>query len=126
MTEGPKIVVIDDTAEVLDLIEAVLSDEGFQVVLCQDASEALDTVAVERPALIIADLRMAGVRNWELVDALLVEPTTGKAPIIVCSGAAAELQAAEPRLRAQGGDVLVKPFDLDVLVRKVRQLIGTG
>jgi len=123
---GSKVVVIDDTAEILDLIEVVLTDEGFEVVACQDAAEALDTVAAERPDLVIADLRMAGVRCWELVDALMADPRTGQVPIIVCSGAAAELQAAEERLRAQGGDVLVKPFDIGVLVQKVRDLIDAS
>lgn len=122
---GPKIVVIDDMFEILDLIEVVLTDEGFRVVVCQDAAEALETVAAERPALVIADLRMAGVRRWELVDALIADPRTGRTPIIVCSAAAAELKDAEDRLRIRGGDVLTKPFDIDTLVAKVRGLIGT-
>lgn len=122
----PKIVVIDDTFEILDLIDVVLTDEGFEVVVCQVAADALDTVAAERPALVIADLQMAGVRQWELVDGLIADPRTGDTPVIVCSGAAAELMEAEDRLRAQGSDVLVKPFDLDVLVRKVRDLIAAS
>jgi CheY-like chemotaxis protein len=121
---GAKIVVIDDALEILDLIEVVLTDEGFQVVVCTVAAEALDTVAAERPDLVIADLRMAGVHRWELVDALIADPRTGRLPIIVCSGAAAELLEAEERLRASGGDVLVKPFDIGVLVQKVRELTG--
>lgn len=121
---GPKIVVVDDTDEILDLIEEVLTEEGFQVVLCQDASEALETVAAERPALVIADLRMSGVHGWELVDALLADQRTGRTPIIVCSGAAGELRDAEERVRAQGGDILVKPFDIEELIEKVHGLIA--
>jgi CheY-like chemotaxis protein len=123
---GPKIVVIDDTTEILDLIDAVLTGEGYRVVLCQDAANALDTVAAERPSLIIADLHMAGVDRWELVDGLIADPRTGRTPVIVCSGAVAELTAAESRLRAQGGDVLVKPFEIDALVSKVRALIDAA
>jgi CheY-like chemotaxis protein len=126
VNSASKIVVIDDTAEILDLIDVVLTDEGYEVVACQDAAEAIDTVALERPALVIADLRMAGVHRWELVDALIADPRTGRMPIIVCSGAAAELRAAEERLRERGGDVLVKPFDIEVLVRKVREMLGTA
>ncbi len=123
---SPKIVVVDDTFEILDLLEVVLTDEGFQVVLCRGAAQALDTVAVERPSLVIVDLRMAGVQSWELVDALIADPRTGRTPIVVCSGAAAELMEARERLRAEGGDVLVKPFDIEVLVRTVRELIGAS
>ncbi|MFN8635657.1 MAG: response regulator [Chloroflexota bacterium] len=124
MNDAPKIVVIDDTTEILDLIEVVLGDEGFVVVSCQDAASALDTVAAERPVLVIADLRMAGVQRWELVDALFDDPRTGRTPILICSGAAEELRAEQPRLVALGGDVLVKPFDIETLVGKVRDLIA--
>jgi len=124
MSERAKVVVIDDTTEILDLIEVVLSEEGFDVAPCQDASRALDTVAAERPALVIADLRMAGVHSWELVDALLTDPRTRRTPVLVCSGAAAELRAEEARLTGLGADVLVKPFDIETLVGKVHGLIG--
>ena len=126
LSPGPKVVVIDDTFDILDLIEVVLSDEGFQVVRCHDAAAALETVAAERPALVIADLRMSGVHRWELVDALIADPRAGRTPIIVCSGAAGEFREAEERVRAQGGDILVKPFDIDVLVQKVRELIAAS
>jgi two-component system, sensor histidine kinase and response regulator len=124
MTSGKKIVVVDDTAEILDLLTLVLSDEGYQVVCCRDGRYALDTILAEQPALVIMDLTMDGVRSWELVDALLADPRTASTPFIVCSGAVQALEAAEERLRALGGDVLVKPFDLDHLLEKVQAMIG--
>ena len=119
-----KIVVVDDTVEILELLTLVLSEEGFQVICCPDASQALDTVAAERPSLVIVDLTMAGVRSWDLVDALAADPRTGHTPFIVCSGAVQELHAAESRVRALGGDVLGKPFDIDRLIDKVQRLIA--
>jgi CheY-like chemotaxis protein len=126
VNELPKIVVIDDTPEVLDLLEILLSDEGFEVIRCQEAADALATVADTAPALVIADLRMAGVERWELVDALMTDERTAHVPVIVCSGAVGELRAAEPRIQARGGDVLVKPFDIQVLAGMVRRLIAAS
>lgn len=129
MSEAPsqlKIVVVDDTAEILELIDAILVEEGYAVVLCQDGTAAVEIVARERPALVIADLRMPGFESSELVDALLDDPRTHDLPLIVCSGAVAELQAARSRIHLHGGDVLVKPFDIAVLVRKVRELTGSA
>ena len=123
MDSREKLVVIDDTPEILDLLTMVLSDEGYQVVCCQDARRALDTVVAERPALVILDLTMDGMKAWDLLDALLADPRTERTPFIVCSGAVQELMAAEARLQALGGDVLIKPFDLDLLLGKVRELI---
>jgi CheY-like chemotaxis protein len=121
-----KIVVIDDTPEVLDLLDILLSDEGFHVVRCQEAASAVDTVVATGPALVIADLKMAGVDRWELVDALMTDERTAHLPLIVCSGAVTELRTAEPRIQAHGGDVLIKPFDIQVLVGMVKRLIAAG
>jgi CheY-like chemotaxis protein len=76
--------------------------------------------------LVIADLRMVGVERWELVDALMTDERTAHVPVIVCSGAASELRAAEPRIQAHGGDVLVKPFDIQVLADMVKRLIAAS
>lgn len=119
-----KIVVVDDTPEILDLIEAVLTDEGYEVLLCQEPPRAVEVIAAERPALVVLDLRMEGVGEWELVERLKSEPALAEIPIIVCSGAVDALRAAAPRLRAQGCDILVKPFDIDELVAKVDALLG--
>ena len=116
--------MIDDTPEVLDLLEILLSDEGFHVVCCQDAAVAVDTVASTQPVLVVVDLKMAGVDRWELVDALMTDVRTKHLPLIVCSGAVTELRTAEPRIRAHGGDVLTKPFDIQVLTSMVRRLIA--
>jgi DNA-binding response OmpR family regulator len=124
MSSGEKIVVVDDTAEILDLLTLVLSDEGYHVVCCPDGRQAFDTIVTERPALVIMDLTMDGVRSWELVDAVVADPRTARVPFLVCSGAVQALLDAEERLRAVGGDILVKPFDLDLLLEKVRDLIG--
>jgi CheY-like chemotaxis protein len=126
VNEESKIVVIDDTPEVLDLLEILLSDEGFAVIRCQHASDALKTVADSAPALVIADLKMAGVEHWELVDALMTDDRTAHVPVIVCSGAVAELRAAEPRIQARGGDVITKPFDIHVLAGMVKRLIAAS
>jgi DNA-binding response OmpR family regulator len=121
-----KIVVVDDSAEILGLLSDVLDDEGFQVVCCDAADAALETVASEHPALVILDLTMAGTLTWNLVDTLAADPRTRRTPFIICSGAVHELNAAEDRIRALGGDVLGKPFDLDQLLLKVRNLIASA
>ena len=85
--DAPKVVVVDDTAEVLELIVSVLADEGYAVVGCRDATRATATVLQETPALVILDLRMAGVDDWQVLAELRAEPRTAAVPIIICSGA---------------------------------------
>jgi two-component system response regulator (stage 0 sporulation protein F)/two-component system alkaline phosphatase synthesis response regulator PhoP/two-component system KDP operon response regulator KdpE len=119
-----KIVVVDDAPEILDLLDVVLGDEGFHVVSCDDADQAQEVIAAEGPALVIVDLTMAGVHTWGLIETLVDDPRTRAMPFIICSGAVPELRAAEERVRSLGGDVLVKPFDLDLLIEKVHGLIA--
>ena len=117
------VVIVDDTPELLDLIDSLLTDEGYRVIPCQQGVEAHAVIARERPGLVILDLRMGGVAEWEVLDALKADDATTDIPVIVCSGAVDELRAAEPRLRALGCDILIKPFDIDDLIRRVERSI---
>jgi DNA-binding response OmpR family regulator len=117
------IVIVDDTPELLDLLDALLTDEGYRVIPCQHATQAHELIAREQPDLVMLDLRMAGVAAWEVLDRLKADDATANIPVIVCSGAVDELQAAEPRLRALRCDILVKPFDIDDLVARVRRAV---
>ena len=117
------VVVVDDTPELLDLIDSLLTDEGYRVVPCRDATRALETIARERPDLVMLDLRMSGVDEWEVLDALKADRATADIPVIVCSGAVDELQGAEERLRALGCDILIKPFDIDDLIARVERAV---
>lgn len=126
MTSREKIVIIDDTADVLELVDILLTDEGYVVLACQDAGDALEMVAREQPALTIADLRMAGVQQWDLIDSLQNDPRTKRAPVIVCSGAVTDIRAAEARICERGGAILVKPFDITELIGLVQRLIAAS
>jgi CheY-like chemotaxis protein len=123
---GETIVVVDDTIEIRELLAEVLSLEGFRVVPCPDPLDALDTVVAERPALVIVDLTMAGVDGLAVVDQLAADPRTRATPFLICSGAVSEIHAVEAQIRSLGGDVLAKPFDLELLIRKVGTLTGTA
>lgn len=126
MSDQSSIVVVDDTPEILDLLAVVLADEGFDVICCDVAEQAVEVIADASPALVIVDLTMAGMQSWGLVDALTSDPRTRQTPFIVCSGAVQELRTAEARVRELGGAVLAKPFDLDDLTRMIRDLIQGG
>ena len=117
------VVIVDDTPELLDLIESLLTDEGYSVIPCQQGDQAHAVIVRARPDLVILDLRMGGVAEWEVLDALKADGATAGIPVIVCSGAVDELRAAEPRLRALGCDILVKPFDIDDLIGRVERAI---
>lgn len=117
------VVVVDDTPELLELLGSLLTDEGYRVIPCREGARAHELIARERPDLVMLDLRMAGVTEWEVLDALKADGATAGIPVIICSGAVDELRVAEPRLRALGCDILAKPFDIDDLIERVGRAV---
>ncbi|MCC6177079.1 MAG: response regulator [Chloroflexi bacterium] len=124
--DSATIVVVDDTPEVLELVTIILEDEGYHVVACQDGTQAEATIFRVRPDLVILDLRIAGVGEWQILDAIKANERTRQIPVIICSGAVRELQEAEGRLRSQGCDILSKPFEIDDLLSMVKRHVGTA
>ena len=119
-----KIVVVNDNQDFLELIETLLTDEKYRVRICQFGDAAYQFIKDEQPELLILDVRMVGIDEWQILDMVKLDPETSQIPVIVCSAAVREIEAAEARLREQNCDVLLKPFNIDELVEKVRGRIG--
>jgi CheY-like chemotaxis protein len=121
-----KIVVVNDNPEFLELVETLLSEERYAVSVCVHGDKAYQLIKAERPNLVILDVRMVGVDEWQVLDMIKLDPDTADIPVIVCSAAVREIEAAEARLREQKCDILLKPFNIDELIAKVQTHIGQG
>ena len=100
-----------------DLLEA---EEGYEVLIRRESSNAYAFVKEQRPDMVLLDMRMDGEeRGWSILELLTLDPETTSIPV-VCSAALTHLRDHEPLLRKYGVGVLPKPFDLDALVAKVR------
>lgn len=116
------IVVVNDDRTILELMRDILGNEGYQVVVADDADRAYHLIQSTPPRLAILDVRMAGFPNWQALDLLKRDPSTASVPVLVCSASAREMQEAEVQIRAQGCDLLYMPFEIDALIEKVGQL----
>jgi CheY-like chemotaxis protein len=121
---GKSVVVINDSPEMLELAESLLEDEDFDVKVALSGARALELVRTTLPDLVILDVRLPDVNGWDILQALKLDQRTASIPVLVCSAAIQELRELEPQLAGMGVDVLVKPFALDTLMRKVRALTG--
>ena len=110
----------DASPVVLDLVRDVLEEEGYRVTT---AAAALDLDEIKRigPDLVILDHMMAdgAGSGWELLREIKGDPTTAGLPVVVCTGAVQRVRAGEVILRDMGVPVVLKPFDIDELVRVV-------
>lgn len=120
----PRILVIDDTAVMLELYQEILSDEGYEIHL--DTGPTLDLQQVEQvaPDLIILDYLFGSeAQGLVMVQQLTMHPTTARIPVIVCTAAVDLIKAVQPDLERQGIAVLYKPFAIDDLLLVVAQVL---
>lgn len=81
---GP-ILVVEDNANVLELIETTLRFKGYPVVTARNGQEALERITQEKPALIITDILMPKMDGYSLAHALRKDPATRRIPFIFIS-----------------------------------------
>ncbi|MDI7277025.1 MAG: response regulator [Anaerolineae bacterium] len=79
------VLVVDDNADVLELVRRYLGLHGFRVATAQTAHEALDLACRLQPIAITLDLMMPGEDGWDLLQQLLNRPATASIPVVVCS-----------------------------------------
>lgn len=126
---GETILVVDDEATNRDLLEAILTQDGYKVGLAEDGPQALARVAASPPDLILLDLIMPGMSGLEVCQALKQEPRTAEIPVIVVT-ALGQVSAKEAALTRGADDFVTKPVRADDLraraaamlkVRRIRQ-----
>ena len=117
--------VVDDDPDALSLMERILTDEGFELIKVSNATEVGLKAAQLSPDLILLDFLMPEVNGFEVAKALRENELTRSTPIMAVTCLTKE-QDIE-RIFACGADeYLAKPFRVEQLLEKVRELIGRG
>lgn len=125
----PRVTVVDDDADVLDLFREILEEDGFTVVTFAEALSGIERIVRSRPSLLVVDLlldpRREQLSGLQLVHAARSSEQLRSVPIIVCSADPQTLEAAWPDLMERG-DVhqLSKPFNLATFERVVATALG--
>jgi len=118
------ILVINDTQDVLDAIQMVLEEAGYDVTTRTEPTTTAADIEQIQPDLLILDMLFAGKNvGWELIQALRLHPATAHLPVIVCTAARREVTESESILLGKGVTVVYKPFDIDDLVAAVEQAL---
>ena len=116
-----RILVVNDTQEILELFRELLEEEGYEVVLYSFAITDMREIERIRPDLIILDYIFGGERaGWQMLQKLKMRRTTATIPVIVCTAAIREVREIEGYLQAQGITLVAKPFNLDDLFEAIR------
>lgn len=123
---APKhIAVANDDTVFLQLMDDLLSDEGYETTIMKISSEAFERIKALQPDLVILDIWMQRADSgWEVLNLIRLDPVTARIPVIVCSTDVRDLEAKETLLRSLNCDILPKPFNLELLLDKVNEAIG--
>lgn len=130
MTEPirPRISVVNDNPEFLELMSAILDeDAGYDVTLFDGEKTTIAEIVASRPDLLIVDLVLGGASGWEIVALSRAQPELAELPILICSADVAALRERSDELERIGNvHILEKPFSLDEINEAVARLIGRG
>lgn len=115
-----RVLVVDDEPNIVDVVSMALRFHGFEVASAATGEEALAAVTAFRPQLMVLDVMLPDMEGFEVAQRLGAE--RGQVPIIFLTAR----DAAEDKLRGLttgGDDYMTKPFSLEELLARVRNLL---
>lgn len=121
MTESrPKILIVDDDADLLELLSIRLSAAGYETEAVQNAEAALNHLDVSRPQLVITDMQMGGMDGMALFEH--IHRTTPTLPVIILTAHGTIPDAVAAAQRGVFG-YLAKPFDSKTLLAQIARAL---
>lgn len=119
---SPKILVVDDEEDLLELLRFNLSGEGFSVTCAATGEDALDKLKAELPDLILLDLMLPGIDGLDVARRLKSQGKTKEIPIVMLTARGEEGDIVKG-LEMGADDYVTKPFSRKVLAARIRAVL---
>lgn len=118
-----KLLLADDSVTIQRVIELTFADEDIDVLAVGDGKQAIDRTVSERPDIVLADVGMPERDGYEVAAFIKGHPELAHIPVLLLTGAFEPID--ENRARAVGCDgVLVKPFEPQMVINRVKDLLA--
>jgi DNA-binding response OmpR family regulator len=119
-----RIMVINDTQEILEMFRDLLEQEGYEVILSSFTIQDMDEVLRHKPDLIILDYIFGGERlGWQMLQKLKMRRDTATIPVVICTAAKRQVEEIEGHLTAMGVGIVLKPFNIDALLITIKNTL---
>ncbi|MCK8458536.1 response regulator transcription factor [Sphingomonas faeni] len=120
-----RIIYVEDDDLIADIVKSLLTDAGYLIGVISHGTLAYETIAFKKPDLVILDRSLPGMQGIEILRRLRATPDTYLIPVLMLTATGGHEQIDEG-LGAGADGYLVKPFEPDVLIRKVESIIANS
>src|SRR5262249_8381323 len=119
------ILIVDDEADIRDLVAGILQDEGYETRTARDSDDAMASIKTRRPNLLFLDIWLQGSRldGLQLLDSVKVEHPD--LPVVMISGHG-NIETAVAAIKQGAYDFIEKPFKADRLVLVADRALETS
>lgn len=118
-----KLLLADDSVTIQKVIELTFADEDIEVIAVSNGAQAISIAPMERPDIVLADVGMPERDGYEVAAFIKRTPSLSHVPVLLLTGAFEPID--EGRAKAAGCDgVLVKPFEPQMVISRVKDLIA--
>lgn len=118
-----KVLIVDDSATERHVLEQIMEEAGFEVITASNGEEGVAKAKAELPALVLMDVVMPGMNGYQATREIAKSKETAGIPVIICTSRGAETDKLWG-LRQGAQEYLVKPITKQVLMEKVRKVLG--
>lgn len=120
-----KVLIVDDTAIMLEMYARLLKNEGFQVRAARSGREALAAMGEQRPDVVVLDFMMPEMNGHEVLARMREDPALAAIPVILLSASEEDDAEVAARGFALGAnDYLQKPVNRKLLSERVRACLA--
>ncbi|HEB54218.1 MAG TPA: response regulator transcription factor [bacterium] len=121
----PKVLVIEDEPDILEVIQYNLGREGYKVLACRNGEQGLSRIRTDNPDLVILDLMLPGLDGVEVCRRVKSDPVTREIPIVMVTAKSEESDIVLG-LGLGADDYVTKPFSPRELVARVKVVLRRG
>lgn len=121
----PKLLLADDSVTIQRVIELTFADEDVQILTAGDGEQAIQRIQTERPDVVLADIAMPKQSGYDVAAFVKGTPELAHIPVLLLAGAFEPVDEAKARAAGSEG-VLVKPFEPQHVISRVRELLQRG
>jgi DNA-binding response OmpR family regulator len=117
----PRILIVDDENDFIELLQYKLAGHGYDLIVANDGVHALSQARLLKPDLILLDILLPDLDGLSVCEILRRQPATKKIPVIFMSALSSEVTRRTASMQAV--DFFTKPLDLERLQQRIADLL---